>query len=257
MLEFNADLLQYTRLFGLIGYPLSHSFSKKYFTEKFAQAGFNNTHYELFPLRNITELPQLICQYPNLCGLNVTIPYKEAVLPYLNALDEGAQTIGAVNTIRIVEGRLTGYNTDAYGFADTLQTFLTENQAQPARALILGGGGAAKAVQFVLNTMGIAYATVSRDAGKGDLSYDQLDCTLLAKALLIINTTPLGMAPHIATFPDIPYHCISNRHLLYDLVYNPAETRFLQKGLAQGAAVLNGLPMLHAEAEKAWEIWNK
>jgi len=254
MLDMNNTLLQYKKLYGLIGYPLSHSFSKSYFTEKFEQAGITDSYYELFPLESIEQFPSVLKQYPNLRGINVTIPYKEAVIPFLDELDEGARAIGAVNCIKVEQGRLYGYNTDAYGFEQSLLEFLKTNNAQPEQALVLGTGGAAKAVVFVLQQLHLPFQWVSRDADKGDLTYEAISS--LEEYPLIINTTPLGMAPRIDTFPDIPYHCLSGRHLLYDLVYNPLETQFLQKGAAQGAATQNGLPMLYYQAEKAWSIWN-
>lgn len=259
MPKFDAsyNLLQYRQLFGLIGYPLSHSFSKKYFTQKFEKEGIKDAFYELFPLKTIEDLPALIESYPNLRGLNVTIPYKEQVLPYLDALDEGAKAIGAVNAILIKNSKLTGYNTDAYGFEISLKQFLAENNARPEQALILGTGGAAKAVMFVLDQLGIAWSSVSRDAQKGNLTYEKLKEISLDPYLLIINTSPVGMAPSIEIYPDIPYHCLSNRHLLFDLVYNPLETVFLQKGKQMGAATMNGLAMLYGQAERAWDIWNQ
>ncbi len=252
--EFNPALLGYEDLYGLIGYPLSHSFSKGYFTQKFEKEGITNCFYEAFPLEKIELLLSILKSYPNLKGLNVTIPYKEAVIGYLNQLDEGARAIGAVNCIKIEKGFLLGYNTDAYGFERALQEFLQANQAQPKQALVLGTGGAAKAVFFVLSKLNIRYTVVSRELGKADLTYKMLHS--LDEFPLIINTTPLGMAPNIETFPNIPYHCLSSQHLLYDLVYNPEQTLFLQKGMQQGAATQNGLSMLYYQAEKAWEIWN-
>ncbi len=254
--EIQANLLQYHRLFGLIGYPLSHSFSRKYFSQKFAAEGLRDSCYELFPLETIDFFPQLIEAYPNLVGLNVTIPYKQSVLPYLDDLVAEAAAIGAVNAIKVDKGRLIGYNTDVYGFEISLMQFLQTNNAHPTHALVLGTGGAAKAVFFVLKKMGIAYQTVSRQPDTGDLTYDLLDEALINQHTLIINTTPLGMAPNIEKFPDIPYHCLSNRHLLYDLVYNPEMTVFLQKGQQRGAATINGLTMLYGQAEHAWKIWN-
>lgn len=256
-LDKQTDLQQYDGLFGLIGYPISHSFSKKYFTQKFAQAGITNLCYETFPLEKIEHFPTLIEMYPNLRGLNVTIPYKQAVLPYLDQLNEGAEAIGAVNTIHLENGTLTGYNTDAFGFEQSLRTFLAENQAKPSSALVLGTGGAALAVKFVLKKLGIDYQTVSRSPGANQITYDEVSDSVIKENLLIINTTPLGMAPNIGSFPNIPYHCIGKGHLLYDLVYNPELTAFLSKGKNQGAAIMNGLSMLYGQAEQAWAIWNK
>lgn len=256
-LELQPELLKYERLFGLIGYPLSHSFSKKYFSQKFEREHIRNAFYELFPLENIALFPDLIQTYPNLQGLNVTIPYKQVVILHLDELDESAQAIGAVNTIKIGDGKTKGFNTDAFGFEQSLRALFEESGQQPEKALVLGTGGAAKAVQFVLKKMNIAFLSVSREAGKGDLTYDELRADLLRQHTLIINTTPLGMTPNIGSFPNIPYHCIRKEHLLYDLVYNPERTAFMQKGRAQGAVVANGLSMLHGQAEQAWKIWNK
>lgn len=244
------------RLFGLIGFPLSHSFSKRYFSEKFAKESIGDAFYELFPIETIEQLPGLLAQWPNLKGLNVTIPYKQAVLPYLHVLDESAAEVGAVNVIKISGNQLIGYNSDTYGFLGSLQAFLQENQKNPAHALVLGTGGAAKAVFYALKKLGIDYAIASRNAAPGQYSYVDLHKMDLAQYPLIINTTPLGMSPHTETFPDLPYEQLGPAHLLYDLVYNPEMTTFMQKGLERGAAVANGLAMLHGQAEKAWEIWN-
>lgn len=246
----------YKKLFGLIGYPLSHSFSKRYFAEKFAKEGIKDCFYELFPISNIQELPRLINKFPNLQGLNVTIPYKEAVFPFLDDIDEGAQAVGAVNTIKIQEGKLLGFNTDVYGFEVSLTdpSFLAPRPS-PLKALILGTGGAAKAVTFVLKKLNIPYLTVSRSAEKGDITYEEMEGSMMSAYRLIINTTPLGMSPKEDTFPPIPYANLGKDHLLYDLVYNPKVTTFLKKGQAQGSLIQNGLEMLYLQAEKAWEIW--
>ena len=256
MPEFNETLLDFEYLYGLIGYPLSHSFSKRYFAQKFEKEGITNAFYELFPLEQIGELDTLLANYPNLRGLNVTIPYKEQVLPFLDEMDESAAAIGAVNAIKIANGKRIGYNTDAYGFEITLRQALLQHPFQVAEALVLGTGGAAKAVIFVLRKLNIGYKTVSRAAGKADLTYEALNPAIMKSNLLVINTTPLGMHPGIETFPNIPYHCLCNEHLLYDLVYNPEKTLFLQKGEARQAQMINGLPMLYAQAARAWAIWN-
>ena len=252
------NIHQADKLFGLIGYPLSHSFSKKYFSHKFEQEGIHDCYYELFPLEDITLFPQLIKNFSNLKGLNVTIPYKQAVIPYLNHIDEGARTVGAVNTIKIDNGHLTGYNTDVYGFEYSLRRFLSENNKKEdfTEALILGTGGAAKAVVHVLNKMGISYQMVSRKKTEHIFSYEMIDKSLMEKYCLIINTTPLGMSPNENSKPLLPYEHLSTKHLLYDLVYNPAETAFMKAGTLSGAATKNGLEMLHLQAEKAWSIWN-
>lgn len=243
------------RTYGLIGFPLSHSFSKRYFSEKFEKEGIKNCVYQLFPLEHISELTQLLTTQPNLMGLNVTIPYKEQVLPFLDELAESAQRVGAVNTIKINNGRLVGHNTDVYGFQVSLERFLVEKN-EGLSALILGTGGAAKAVAFSLQVLNIPFKYVSRQAQNGNFSYEDIDNEVLQKHKLIINTTPLGMSPKIDTFPPLPYHLLTNKHLLFDLVYNPEQTLFLQKGQEKGCATQNGLEMLILQAERAWQIWN-
>ncbi len=245
-------------LFGLIGFPLSHSFSKKYFNEKFARKGLQQTHYyDLFPLENIEAFPQLLSQHPNLVGLNVTIPYKELVIPFLDDISPEGQAMGAVNTIVIQRGRTTGYNTDVYGFEISLFNKIEEAGIDPKAALILGTGGAAKAIAFVLTKRNIAFQYVSRSSGNGDfLTYEMLTREIIQRHPLIINTTPLGMYPKIDTLPKIPYEYLGKEHLLFDLVYNPEETAFLKKGKENNSSTLNGLEMLHLQAEKAWSIWN-
>lgn len=246
----------FQRLFGLIGYPVSHSFSKKYFTEKFQKESLKNCFYELFPLENINLLPALIQDHRHLMGLNVTLPYKQLVMPFLDKIDEPAKEAGAVNTIRITEGRLHGYNTDIYGFEQSLLKLLNSRPTPPEQALVLGTGGAARAVIYVLNKLKIGYKTVSRTADKGNLVYQDLDAKIIQSNKLIINTTPLGMSPNIDNLPLIPYTSIGTEHFLYDLVYNPEETAFLKTGKFAGAATSNGMEMLFLQAEKAWEIWN-
>ncbi|MCR9102216.1 MAG: shikimate dehydrogenase [bacterium] len=247
----------YERLFGLIGYPLSHSFSKKYFSEKFAKAGIADACYELFPLPEIGALPELLQQHPNLAGLNVTIPYKQAVLPYLDKLSEGAAAVGAVNTIRCSGDQLEGFNTDVVGFETSLCSWLeaTRGGWSGLKALVLGTGGAAKAVAFVLSRLEIPFQMVSRTPGNGRLSYEQVTPEVAAIHELLINTTPLGMSPNTASKPELPYHALGSSHYLYDLVYNPASTAFMKSGLQQGAKAMNGLEMLHGQAEAAWTIW--
>ena len=243
--------------YGLIGYPLSHSFSQQYFTDKFEQENIANAAYGLFPIEDITQLPSLIEQHPTLVGLNVTIPYKQAVIPYLDQLDAKAKEIGAVNTIRIdpATGYFTGFNTDYYGFQSSLQTWLGVSVQQ---ALVLGTGGASKAVVCALRDMGISYTYISRRDSAEMISYETLKKEHhLQNFPLIINTTPLGMTPRTETFPDLAYDQITDQHFCYDLVYNPAETAFMQQAKAQGAQVKNGLEMLHLQAEKSWEIWNQ
>lgn len=243
-----------TKIFGLIGYPLSHSFSKGYFIEKFKREGIADCAYELFPLSDISLFPALLQEQPNLVGLNVTIPHKEAVIPYLNELDEEAREIGAVNTITIRSGKTKGYNTDVYGFEASFRKHL---QPHHQRALVLGTGGASKAVLHVLRKWGIPYLLVSRTGGEGKISYNDLTPELLESHTIIINTSPLGMYPKVEACPELPYEALTPQHYLYDLIYNPAETIFLRKGKEAGAITENGLEMLHLQAEKAWEIWNK
>jgi shikimate dehydrogenase len=249
------------RKFGLIGYPLSHSFSKKYFTEKFARENIQNAEYELFELKSIDELPELLTSQPNLCGLNVTIPYKQQVIPFLSELNEIAAEIGAVNVIKITKDqKLIGYNSDYYGFLHSLQSHLSAWSERPSqlKALVLGAGGASKAVQIALRNLQIPFKIVVRRNNDliDSILYEELIKLDLSEYPLIINTTPLGMHPKIEEFPMIPYQKLTTKHFLYDLVYNPIETAFLQKGLAQNAKILNGLEMLYGQAEKAWEIWN-
>jgi len=244
--------------FGLIGYPLTHSFSKKFFTEKFSQEGIDSV-YENFEIDNIEKLPAVIRENPTLKGLNVTIPYKQDVFAYLDEVDEAAQEIGAVNTIRIErEGaayRLRGFNTDVIGFGDSIQPLLKKHHK---KALVLGTGGASKAVIRALQKLGLSTVLISRSPkGEGQISYRDLDESLMGEYTVIVNTTPLGTYPKTEGFPDIPYQFISKKHLLYDLVYNPEKTRFLEKGEEQGASIKNGLDMLHGQALAAWEIWNR
>jgi shikimate dehydrogenase len=245
------------RLFALIGYPLGHSFSKQYFTEKFTREGIIGANYELFPLENISMLPALLKAHPNLEGLNVTIPYKETVIPYLDDLDETARAAEAVNCIRIRDRKLTGFNTDVWGFRASLLRQLDKPPEAIQLALILGTGGASKAVAFVLRQLGVPFHFISRApaADKNELGYADLH-QLLPQSNLIVDTTPLGMAPNTETCPDIPFELLGSQHFVFDLVYNPAETLLLRRARACGSIVSNGLEMLHLQAEKAWEIWN-
>jgi shikimate dehydrogenase len=243
------------KIFGLIGYPLTHSFSKKYFTEKFEKLGLTDCSYELFPIEKIEDLPQLIANNPNLVGLNVTIPYKEAVLPYLTGLDETAKAVWAVNTILIKEDELTGYNTDVIGFSQSIKPLL---HPQHERALILGTGGAAKAVAHVLKGLGIQYYFVSREKknSPNSLTYSELNQAVFNACKLIVNATPVGMYPNIDNASALPYDFFTAEHLAYDLVYNPTDTRFMQLAAQQGAHAVNGLNMLYSQAEAAWKVWN-
>lgn len=239
--------------YGIIGYPLGHTFSPGYFSKKFSDEGIDAI-YKSFPLEQITELPELLQRQTELRGLNVTIPYKEAAIQYLDELDAAARAVGAINCIRIQDGRTKGYNTDITGFEHSLLPLLQPHHKQ---ALILGAGGAAKAVAFVLGKLGINFRKVSRSGQPEVASYDDLTTELVAAHTLIINTTPLGMYPDIYSFPPIPYNAVSAEHLLYDLVYNPAETRFLSLGKANGAIVKNGMEMLHLQADASWQIWTR
>lgn len=245
------------RKFGLIGYPLSHSFSKRFFTEKFEKEHIEDCSYELYPLADANGLPALIAGDDSLCGINVTIPHKLAVMAHLDAIDEAAAEIGAVNCIDIrrdgAEVLLKGYNTDAYGFEASLKPYLKDHHQ---RALIFGDGGAAKAVKYVLKTLNIPFLTVTRKPSAGSILYSDVDATLLGQYTILINTTPLGMSPDYDSCPDVPYELLTASHLAYDLVYNPELTTFLSKAAAQGAAVKNGLEMLHLQAERSWYIWN-
>lgn len=247
------------RLFGLIGFPLSHSFSEKYFEKKFARENITDTLYKLFPLEDISLLPKLIEQYIDLKGLNVTIPYKIPAMSYMQHIEKEAVEIGAINCVKIYreasEIKLSGFNTDIYGFRESLLSVLTPHHKH---ALILGTGGASKAVCYVLDKLGIAYSLVSHTKNDaGYLQYTQLNKEIIETNTLIINTTPLGMFPETNKFPDIPYQFIHEEHLLFDLIYNPGETKFLKMGKGAGATIKNGMEMLELQAEKSWEIWNE
>jgi shikimate dehydrogenase len=237
----------------LIGYPLAHSFSKKYFSEKFQRENILNCVYENFPLSRIEEFPQLIQSNPNLVGLNVTIPYKEQVIPFLDELDEAVEEIGAVNTIKVSSRKLKGHNTDVFGFIHSIKNLI---QPFHSSALILGTGGSSKAVAFGLKKMGIEFDFVSRNPDEKELRYEDLDDSVLHHYKIIINTTPIGMFPEVDVCPPIPYEYLTPSHLLFDLIYNPEETLFLKKGKEKQAATKNGLEMLQLQAEKSWEIWN-
>lgn len=239
--------------YGLIGYPLSHSFSKKYFTEKFILESINDVVYDIYPLENIIELPGLLKREPSLCGLNVTIPYKEQVISYLDEMSPVVEKIGACNCIKIEDGKLIGHNTDVLGFERSL---LKKLKPSHSAALVLGTGGAAKAVQYVLDKHGISFLQVSRSKSANTISYEELDNEIISTHLLIINTTPLGMYPNTESAPPIPYEFIGDSHYLFDLVYNPVKTMFLKNGEQQGAQTENGSDMLVDQAEGSWAIWN-
>jgi shikimate dehydrogenase len=245
------------RKFGLIGYPLSHSFSKKFFTQKFETEGIQNSEYELYPIEAISLLTPLIVDNLELEGLNVTIPYKLDVLPFLNGIDEAARLIGAVNCIKIDRTKestlLKGFNTDAYGFEQSLKPLLAPGHS---KALVLGDGGAAKAVKYVLDKLSIPFIVVTRRPFEDTIVYEDINQEILEEYTIVINTTPLGMSPNVASFPDLPYQYLTANHLAYDLVYNPEETAFLNKAKVQGAKIKNGLEMLYLQAERSWYLWN-
>lgn len=246
--------------YGLLGRHLGHSFSQAYFTDKFKQAKLKDHRYDPFELPEIDRLPALLEDTPGLRGLNVTLPFKQSVIPYLNAVDPLAAAVGAVNTIAIAPGRLTGHNTDVHGFRTLIEPVLGDLQDPKSdirpRALVLGTGGASRAVAYVLREKGIRFRVVSRDRSRGDLTWDMLDRTVLSVCRLIINTTPLGMFPDVDSAPPLPYAAIGPKHVLVDLVYNPEKTLFLKNGEAAGARTIGGLAMLHAQAEESWRIWH-
>ncbi|MEX2588839.1 MAG: shikimate dehydrogenase [Chitinophagales bacterium] len=239
--------------YGLIGKKLSHSFSADFFNKKF-KAEEIDAEYVNIELRDIADFPESIKRCPNLKGLNVTIPYKKSIIPFLDELSPAAKAIGAVNTIQFKAGQLIGHNTDLVGFEKSLKPILEQ---QHQKALVLGTGGAARAVAYVLGKLKIDYQFVSRKASKNAIFYGDLTKESILEHKLIINSTPLGMLPNVDEAPKIPYEAIGTEHLLYDLIYNPAETLFLKKGQAQGAQIKNGLEMLELQALAAWSIWNK
>jgi len=254
------------RQFGLIGYPLSHSFSQKFFTEKFLKENIMNAQYDNFPITSIQSFAALWTEHPNLEGLNVTIPYKKEVIAFLQHSSPVVQAIKACNCIRKFNNELYGYNTDVIGFEKSLLPFLKPHHTH---ALILGTGGASAAVQWVLQKLNIQYQVVSRRGNaieantleantemKASISYEQLNKSIIEAHTLIINTSPLGMFPNVNEAPPIAYDAITANHHLYDLVYNPTETLFMKNGLAKGATVQNGLAMLHIQAQESWAIWN-
>jgi len=243
--------------YGIIGNPLTHSHSPEFFIEKFKQLNLNDHQYLKFELQEIEELPDIIKSQPSLAGFNVTSPYKESVINYLDEVDVYARFIGAVNTVKIIreDGKkhLTGYNTDAYGFEHALKPNLTEKHK---RALILGTGGASKAVKFVFKKLGISYQNVTRRPLKSHhIVYWAVTKQLLEDHLIIVNTTPLGMHPGTMDYPSLPYEYLTSDHLMFDLIYNPSKTRFLELGKKAGATTVNGLEMFRLQAERAWEIW--
>lgn len=247
------------KIYGLIGYPLSHSFSKKYFTEKFQRENIKGAEYKNFEIENIQQLTEVLKSHPNLTGFNVTIPHKETIIPYLDELNTSAQKIGAVNTVKVtrVAGNISlkGFNTDFHGFSESLNEFLTGTEK---KALVFGNGGAAKAVIYSLQCLDFDYHVVTRRGGVGEriINYNEVTEKLITESDLLVNTTPLGMWPNVNEAVDIPYHAIKHGTIAYDLVYNPEETMFMKKSRLNGAIVVNGLKMLELQAEKAWDFFN-
>ncbi|WP_457618782.1 shikimate dehydrogenase family protein [Lutibacter sp.] len=241
--------------FGLIGKNISYSFSKKYFTEKFHKLGLDTFRYYNYDLPEIDEFPFILYQREeDFKGFNVTIPYKESIMKYLDEVEEEALEIGAVNTIKVTsENKLIGYNTDVYGFQKSIEPTLKKHHKN---ALILGTGGASKAVSYALNKLEIQNKFVSRKSLESNFLYSDLNENIIEKYTVIINCTPLGTHPNVENSPSIPYQFITNKHLLFDLIYNPAETKFLKEGKKRGAIIKNGYEMLELQAEKSWEIWN-
>lgn len=254
------------KLYGLIGYPLGHSFSQRYFSEKFAAENITDCEYRNFPLEKIEDVALMIAGNKDLQGFNITIPYKQAIIPYLSEIDPEAQAVGAVNCVRITRRtdllsgcpldsiELKGYNTDVYGFRNSLLRFIGDNRPN---ALVLGTGGSSKAVKYVLEGLGIEYKNISRKASGKTLSYEQLNDRIIAEYPLIINCTPLGTYPDVGVCPDLPYEAMGPDNYLFDLVYNPEVTEFLRRGAAKGAHTRNGYEMLAGQAERSWGIWNE
>lgn len=241
------------KTFGLLGRNIDYSFSRSYFAEKFKKENIS-AQYLNFDLETIENFPEILKNTPNLVGLNVTIPYKQEVIPFLDILDIDAEKIGAVNTIKVEkENKLTGFNTDFIGFAESLKLFLKPNHQ---KALILGTGGASKAVAFAFTKLGIKYSFVSRQPGPQNLKYSDIDKELLKEYSILVNCTPLGTFPDTGNHPKIPFEYLNASHLVYDLIYNPTMTKFMEKARQNGATVTNGLKMLELQAEAAWKIWN-
>ncbi len=245
------------RTFGLLGFPLGHSFSQKYFTKKFEDENILDCKYQLFSIENEQLIPDFLDKnLAHISGFNVTIPYKKVILNYLDEINPDAAAIGAVNCVKVTNNqKLVGFNTDVYGFEISLLDFIGHRK-HSIKALILGTGGSSKAVKYVLRKHNISFTSVSRTPQKDCLTYENLDPTVLSEYQLIVNTTPLGMSPNTNFFPNIPYSSLSSQHYLYDLIYNPERTIFLKYGEMQGSKTKNGLEMLYLQAEKSWEIWN-
>ncbi|WP_298505932.1 shikimate dehydrogenase [uncultured Maribacter sp.] len=240
--------------FGLVGKNISYSFSRGYFKEKFKNLGLENYSYVNFDLETINAFKAIAENTDTINGLNVTIPYKEVIIPFLQCLDKDAEKIGAVNTIKVTKDGLKGYNTDVHGFQYTIEPHIKKHHT---KALILGTGGASKAVSFVLDSLGISHTYVSRKSGENKYAYNDLTKEIIEEHTVIVNTTPLGTHPNITDKPALPYHYITPKHLLFDLIYNPEKTAFLKEGESQGATICNGEKMLEIQAEKAWDIWNE
>ena len=238
--------------YGLLGKDIDYSFSRGYFKEKFAKEDID-AEYQNFDIPSIAEFPELLKNHKDTKGINVTIPYKESVMRYLNMLNPDAKMIGAVNTIKFSDGKLIGYNTDHYGFTQAITPFLKKRHK---KALILGTGGASKAVAFALEKLGIKFHFISRNPDFNEMNYKDIDEDTIKSYKLIINCTPLGTYPNVSSKPNIPYEAITEKHLLFDVIYNPTETAFLKLGKAQGATICNGLKMLEFQAEESWRIWN-
>ena len=243
------------KLYGLIGYPLGHSFSKKYFTEKFRKEGITDCRYELFAIPSIKDLPLVINSNPDLKGLNITIPYKQKVLEYVNETTDAVKNIGAANTVKFDGNRIIAYNTDVIGFENSL---LQKLKPSHKKALVLGTGGSSKAIQYVLKKLGIEFLLVTRNQSlqQGSINYSMIDEAIINDHQLIINCTPVGMYPNDNEYPQLPYKFLSSQHYLYDLVYKPEKTLFLKRGEERGATIQNGLDMLTIQAEESWKIWN-
>ena len=247
------------KTFGLIGHRLGYSFSKKFFTEKFEKEGLEEHEYVNFELDSIDEFPGIFEKNPNIAGLNCTIPYKQQIMKYMDSIDAEATEVGAVNTVKIIREngkmKLIGYNSDIFGFENSLKPMLSENHK---KALILGTGGASKAIKYILTKLGIEYVSASIEEPLLDkeIRYSDISEALIKDYLIIINATPLGTFPNVDNCADIPYQFITSEHVMFDLVYNPEETLFMKKGKERGAAVKNGLGMLHLQAIRSWEIWN-
>jgi len=245
------------KLYGLLGKNISYSFSRGYFSEKFENLGYSNHAYVNFDLQHIDELAEVLEKNKEvISGINVTIPYKEEVIQYLNSIDEDAKKIGAVNTLKFLsDGTIKGFNTDYYGFKNSIQPLMKSHHT---KALILGSGGASKAIAYAFEKMGVAYKFVSRSKKNAEfLTYEEVDKNIIKEYTIIIDATPLGTYPNIETRPDIPYEHLSEKHLLYDLTYNPEVTTFLRLGKEKGATIKNGYQMLELQAEKSWEIWKE